>query len=119
MPYSLVRSKYACEVYWNPWSLWSCNSGDFLFLQTHRKMDGIQYKIDCLAGTGLVNDNASVIQITDHGQIENAFLGMNVRNVCDPLLIWMCSIEFTIQKVLVFVDLPAHLDPFSSAAYLT
>ena len=91
----------------------------FCFYRLHRKMDGIQYKIDCLAGTGLVSDNASVIQITDHGQIENAFLGMNVRNVCDPLLIWMCSIEFTIQKVLVFVDLPAHLDPLSSAAYLT
>ena len=26
MPYDFVRLKYACEVYWNPWSLWSCNS---------------------------------------------------------------------------------------------
>ena len=26
MPYDCVRRKYACEVYWNPWSLWSCKS---------------------------------------------------------------------------------------------
>ena len=37
----------------------------FCFYRLHRKMDSIQYKIDGLAGTGLVSDNASVIQI--HG----------------------------------------------------
>ena len=32
----------------------------------------------------------------DHGQIENTFSGMNVRNVCDPLLVWMRSSSFSI-----------------------
>ena len=26
MSYDCVRRKYACDVYWKPWSLWSCSS---------------------------------------------------------------------------------------------
>ena len=31
IPYSCVRLKYPCEVYWNPWPLWRCNSAAALF----------------------------------------------------------------------------------------
>ena len=63
MPYSLVRSKYACEVVLEPLVAVELQlPATFCFYRLHRKMDGIQYKIDCLAGTGLVSDNASVIQ---------------------------------------------------------
>ena len=28
-------------------------------------------------------------QVTNHGQIENAFFGLNIRDIGDPLLIWI------------------------------
>ena len=73
----------------------------FCFHRPHRKMNSVQYKIDCLAGAGLIGNNTSVIQIVDDRQIENALLSMNVRDVCDPLLVRIFGIELTIQKILV------------------
>lgn len=87
----------------------------FCFYRLHRKVDSIQYKADCLAVAGLVSNNASVIQVTNHGQIENTFSGMNVRNVNDPLLIWMLCVELPIQSVIVLVLILTHALPFLSA----
>ena len=87
--------------------------GDF-----HRKMNGFQYKIDCLAGISLVSNNASVIQVTNHGQIENSFFGLNIRNIRDPLLVRIVSVKLTVQQIVVSMFIIAHLLPLLSAANL-
>ena len=43
---------------------------------------------------------------------------LHVRNICDPLLVWMFCVEFTIQQILIFVNLLAHLNPFLSTENL-
>lgn len=74
--------------------------------------------IDCLAGISLVSNNASVIQVTNHGQIENSFFGLNIRNIRDPLLVRIVSVKLTVQQIVVSMFIIAHLLPLLSAANL-
>lgn len=51
MPYSLVRLKYPCEVYWNPWPLWSCNlpAATFSVLIARRMISSTRFTVCCEA----------------------------------------------------------------------
>ena len=73
------------------------------FFSAHGKADRIQYKIDGLLRSCLMGHNAVVVQITDHRQIKNTLLGMSVRNVRYPLIIWPVGLELSIEQILVTI----------------
>ena len=91
---------------------------DSLFLLFHGKANGIQHEVDCLSGRGFVCHDAVVIQVSDHGQIEEALAGTDIRDVCHPLLIWLLCRKISVEQVLVLVHLLFHLHPFSVSANL-
>ena len=58
---------------------------DFLFL--YGKANGIQHQIDRLGTCSFVGNNAIVIQIPNHGQVQNALFRMDVRDIRDPFAV--------------------------------
>ena len=89
---------------------------DPLFFRIHCQMYGVQDKIDRLLSTGLISDNAVIVQIPNHGQIEHPLFGVDIGDICDPLLIGCICLKVSIEEILVFMDLLSHLSPFSTAA---
>ena len=73
---------------------------DSLFLLLHCQPDRIQNKIDCLPGGRVVGHNAVVVQITDHGQMQYTFLGVDIRNICDPFAVRSVSMELPFQQIM-------------------
>lgn len=54
--------------------------------------------------------NAVVIQIADHRQIKSTLLGVYVRNVHYPLMIWLVGLELSIEQILITVKLLPYID---------
>ena len=117
IPYSLVRPKYAWEVYWNPWSLWSCSCAATFFLSLHCQPNRIQYQVHSLSCGGFVSYDTVIIDIADHGQIQNTLSGMDIGNICDSLGVWSICLEIPVEQVLISVDLLSHLNPLFWSAY--
>ena len=69
---------------------------DLLFL-LHSKTDGIQYKIDRLGRPCFVCNNTIIKQITDNRQIQNTLTSLNIRNICDPFMIWSSCMKISVQ----------------------
>ncbi len=49
-----------------------------LFLLAHGQANGVQHQVDCLLCAGLVGNNAVVVKVPDHGQVQYALLGVDV-----------------------------------------
>ena len=89
---------------------------DCLFLLLHRQTDGVQDQIHRLLSSGLISHDAVVIEIPDHGQIQDTLLGVDVRDVRYPFFVWPICVKFSVQQILIPVDLLPHLLPFPAAA---
>ena len=64
-------------------------------------------KVYCLARIGLVGNNASVIQVTNHGQIENAFFGLNISNRLAVSL--KLRFSFLIVSITLILNSPLYI----------
>ena len=91
---------------------------DPLFLLLHSQADGVQNQIHRLFGTSLVGDDAVVIEIPDHGQLQYALLGVNVGDVGHPFAVRAVRMELPVQQILILVELLSHLLPFPTPADL-
>ena len=60
---------------------------DLLFLLLHCQTNGVQNQIHRLFRSGFVSYNAVVIEVPDHGQVQHALLGVDVRDVCYPFAV--------------------------------
>ena len=66
--------------------------------------------------SGLISHDAVVIEIPDHGQIQDTLLGVDVRDVRYPFAVGPVCVKFSVQQILIPVDLLPHLLPFSATA---
>ena len=89
---------------------------DPLFLSVHSQMNGVQHQVDCLLCAGLVGNDAVVIEISNHRQIQYALLCVNVSNICYPFAVWSIRMKLSVEQILILVDLLSHLLPFPAAA---
>ncbi len=89
---------------------------DRLFLLLHRQTNGVQDQIHRLLSSGLISHDAVVIEIPDHGQIQDTLLGVDVRDVRYPLVIGPVRVKVSVQQILIPVDLLPHLLPFPTTA---
>ena len=65
--------------------------------------NGVKNKTDCLLCTGLVGDNAVVIEVADHREVKEALSGTDVRNVCYPLLVGPIRSEVPVEQIRITV----------------
>ena len=91
--------------------------GDLPFLFLHCQPNRIQYQVHSLSCGGFVIYNTVIIDIADHGQIQNTLTGMDVGNICDPPGVWSICLEIPVEQVLIFVELLSHLNPLFWSAY--
>ena len=89
-----------------------------LFLPLHGQTNGVQDQIHRLLGSGFVGNDAVVIEIPDHGQIQYALPGVDVGDVRYPFAVGPVRMELPVQQVLVPVYLLSYLLPFPPAADL-
>ena len=89
---------------------------DSLFLLLQCKTNGIQYQMDSLVCSGLVGDDAVVIEIPNHGKIQYALPCMDVRDVRYPFPVRPVRMKLPVQQIPVLIDLLTHLQPFPAAA---
>ena len=89
---------------------------DSLFLLHHSQVDGIQNEIHRLLCTGLIGNNAVIIQITNRGWVQHSLFGVDVGDIGHPFAVGPVCLKWTIQKIFIFVQLLPHLNPFSPAA---
>ena len=85
-------------------------------LLLHCQTDGVQDQIYRLLRSRLISYNAVVIEIPDHGQIQYALLGVDVRDIRYPFSVRPICVKFSVQQILIPVDLLPHLLPFPAAA---
>ena len=67
---------------------------------------------------GLVNHDAVIAEVANHGQVQHAFLGMDVGDVRYPLALGPVCAEISVQKISVLVELLPHLSPLSATSIL-
>ena len=89
---------------------------DSLFLLLHSQTDGVQNQIHRLLGASLVGDDAVVIEIPDHGQIQHALLGVDIGDVSHPFAVGLVRMELPVQQILVLMELLPRLLPFPTPA---
>ena len=70
---------------------------DFLFLLLHCQTNGVQNQIHRLFRSGFVGHNAIVIEIPNHGQVQHALPGVNVRDVRYPFAVWLACVKVHVQ----------------------
>ena len=85
-------------------------------LLLHCQTDGVQDQIHRLLSSGLISHDTVVIEIPDHGQIQDTLLGVDVRDVRYPFSVRPICVKFSVQQILIPVDLLPHLLPFPAAA---
>ena len=51
------------------------------------------------------------IEISDHGQIDDPFVCMDIRNICYPFLVGIICVKVSIEKILILVHLLPLLVP--------
>ena len=87
-----------------------------LFYLLHSKMNGIQHQVHGLFCSGFVSHNGVVIEIPDHGQIQDTLLGVDVGDVRYPFAVGPVRMKLPVQKIFVLVYLLPHLLPFPASA---
>jgi len=86
---------------------------DFLFL--HSIFNSIKDKVNRLLCPGLVCDNTIIIEISDHGQIQDTLASMDVGYIRNPFCIWFICLEIAIEQIFKFMYLLPHNFVFSSS----
>lgn len=66
---------------------------------------------------GLVGDDAIVIEIPDHGKIQYALPGMDVRDVRYPFPVGPVRMKLSVQQIPVLIGLITHLQLFPAADF--
>ena len=110
IPYSCVRLKYPCEVYWNPWSLWSCNSAATLFFAEIRRsrkwvqMGQQMHKYENLLNRDFHADAPNQKWVTDISYIHTdegvIYLSM-IRDLYDNSIVaYKTAVQQTVSLVL-------------------
>ena len=89
---------------------------DLLFPLLHGQTNGVQNQIHRLFRSGFVGHNAVVIEVPDHGQVQYALLGVDVRDVRYPFAVGLVCVKVPVQQILVLVYLLPHLLPFPASA---
>ena len=92
--------------------------GDLRLFSAYCLSDGVQHQVHRLLCCSFVGHNTVVIQISDHGQVQHTLFGVDVRDVRYPFAVWCFGVKVSVEKILVFVYLLAHLLPLSVAANL-
>ena len=69
-------------------------------------------------GSRLVGHNTAVVKVSNHGQVEDPFAGMDIRNIRYPFFIGRICSEVSIEQILIFVGLLFHLHPLFCSTYL-
>ena len=57
-----------------------------LFLPLHGQTNGVQNQVHRLLRCSFISYDAVVIEVPDHGQVQHALLGVDVRDIRYPLL---------------------------------
>ena len=65
-----------------------------------------------------LGNNAVVVQVSNHRQVQYPLLGVNIGNISHPFAVGCFCMEIPVQKVLVLVELLSHLSPFSGTPNL-
>ena len=89
-----------------------------LFLLLHGQTNGVQDQVHCLFRSCFVGHNAVVIEVPDHGKIQHALFGVDIRDIRYPFAVWLVCVKVPVQQILVLVYLLPQLLPFPAAAYL-
>ena len=87
---------------------------DFLFL--YSKANGIQHQVDCLRSCSFVGHDTVVVQIPDHGKVQDSLLGVDVGDICDPFTVGSFCVEFSVEQIFILVYLLSQLFPLSAPA---
>ena len=61
--------------------------------------EGVSYELHRLLGTCFIGNDATVIEIPDHGQIQNTFARLDLGNIRYPLLIWPLCMKITVEEI--------------------
>ena len=67
-------------------------------------LDRIQHQIDVLLRTGLIRNNAVVIEITNDGKKQESLPGADIGDICYPFLIWLVGSEVSVQPIGITVQ---------------
>ena len=65
----------------------------------------VQHKIHCLLRSGLVGNDAVIIQIPDDGKIQYTLPGMDIRNIRRPLPVRSVGMKILFPEILVFMQM--------------
>ena len=90
---------------------------DPLLLFFHRQADGIEYQVNGLLRSSLVSNDAVVIEIAYHGEIQHALLGMDIGNIRYPFRIGTVCMELAIEQIFIAMYLLSQVLPLPAAAY--
>ena len=82
--------------------------GLFPFLLLHCQTNGVQNQIHRLFRSGFAGHNAIVIEIPDHGQVQHALPGVNVRDVRYPFAVWLACVKVPVHAKTAFPLLCNH-----------
>ena len=75
---------------------------DLLFSLCHT--DCICNQLHCLPRTRFICHDAFIIKITDHRQVQHTLAGLDVGDVCYPLLVGPFCMKVPIQQIRVAVQ---------------
>lgn len=90
--------------------------GDLLFLLLHRQADGIQDQTYGLGFCRFISNDAIIIKVPDHGQIEDSLACVYVGDICDPFGVRPICPEISVEQVFISMDLLSQIDPLLGAA---
>ena len=89
--------------------------GDLLLFSAYCKTDGIQHEVHRLLCSSLVDHNAVVVQIPDHGQVQLTLLCLNVGDIGHPFAVRCFGMKISVDNISVFMQLLPHLLPAPAA----
>ena len=89
---------------------------DPLSLSLHGQADGVQNQIHRLLCSGFVSDDAVVVEVPDHGQVQYALPGVAVGDVRYPFAVGSVCEKPPLVQVLVLVTRLSLLLPLPAAA---
>ncbi len=71
-----------------------------LFLLLHGQMNGVQNQIHSLICSGFAGHNATVIEVPDHGQVQYALLGVDIRDLRSSFAVGLVCVKLSYDMFL-------------------
>ena len=90
--------------------------GGPLFLLLHGQMNGVQNQIHSLFCSGFAGHNATVIEVPDHGQVQYALLGVDIRDLRSSFAVGLVCVKLSVEQIFILADPLPRLLPFPAEA---